>query len=161
MQTRLSCPILLLGLAAMLGACTHTYALRVRGTAAAGSRVSASYWAQPEARAAPRQVPGRSTLAGEDGRFALQSKTVLDFSGPPPHVVLEVDKLGPFPVCVIVPTEGLWTNGDEATVDLEPLRALDGPAPAYEIGAKGLSGGVRVRVVRRNPDKPSCVAPGD
>lgn len=143
----------------LLSGCTHTYTLNVQGVASPGSKVTASYWAQPRSRATPRQLTGRSTVADAQGRFTVESRTVLDFAGPPNHVVLEVDGLGPFPLCVILPTDGVWQDEERVSLTLPALQAMEGPEPVRKLVVGGLK--APAQVVRRNPDEPSCVAPGD
>ena len=150
----------LLAALALLAAegCTHTYALRMQGRAVPGSKVQASCWSQGADGKAPLQQAGRSTVADEEGRFVVESVTVLDFAGPPSHLVLEVSGLGPTPLCVIVPTRGLWKDEILHTIELPPLRSLAPEETTYELPAPGLPDSLKV--VRKDPDKERCITPG-
>ena len=137
--------------------CTHTYALRLEGKTAPNAQVKASHWVQARDREAPRQQEGPPVTADEQGDFSVLSATVLDFAGPPPHVVLEVRGAEALPLCAVVPTVGLW-NADEAqrTIALPPLRPLAAGEVSYELTVPGLPG--PVKVMRLDPDKERCVA---
>ncbi len=153
-------PITIFVLCAMasLPGCTHTFGLTLEGKAAPRARINASHWVQPRDHEAPVQRPGRTAVAGPDGRYTVESVTVLDFDGPPPHVTLEVTGVGPDPLCVIVPTEGLWVARDRVHVSLPELRPLAPGEITYELPVAGLT--EPIKVLRKDPSAAHCAAPG-
>ncbi|MDY0060152.1 MAG: hypothetical protein RBU45_10110 [Myxococcota bacterium] len=153
--------LLLAGLLLLLGGCAHTYALELQGQAPPGGQVGLSYWAQPEGAVIPAQRPGTPVATDAQGGFTVVSRTEIrphgfTIPGPPPYLTLDVHVAGP--LCVIVPTTGIWETVRSRFVALPPLRALTPGETAYELPVPGLP--APLRVLRRAPEQESCVPPG-
>jgi hypothetical protein len=142
----------------VVAGCTHIYQVKVQGKAAPGSEVQLSRWAQPKDHAPPLQQAGQSGKADDQGNFELESKTVLDFAGPPPFLTLELTGLDPRPVCVVLPTEGLWPDEESKTLLLPALRPLVPEEVGYDLAAPPLA--KPLKVLRRDPTRDRCLMPG-
>lgn len=139
--------------------CTHNYILQVSGKAQPGSRIKLSYWTQTDRGVAPIQKPGRTAVADENGQYSLHSKTILDFKGPPSHITMEMQDSEKNPVCVILPTGGLWQDSSQKKISIPGIRPLEPDEKTYELPAKGLS--EKIKVIRRDPEAKYCVSPGN
>jgi len=142
------------------GGCAHTYSLELAGQAVPGARVGASYWAQQAEEVIPQQQAGAAVDADAQGAFTVVSRTEIQpqgftIPGPPPYITLDVT--GPLPLCVVVPTAGIWDNARQRFVVLPALRALTPEEVAYELPVPGLS--APLKVLRLDPAQGSCVPP--